>query len=661
MFKMHGFIKKGKTNEQIYGDCPFCFSESKFYFNKETKAWDCKKCGRKGGFKTFLKEIAKHCKEYFKGKKAKELSKDRKIKIKTLKNHGIGYNPISGKYSIPVYDQSGEIIDIRLYDFEKVISTKGAHIGIWGIHEEQTEKVFLCEGEWDKMALSRYTNHTIFAVPGAGVFKKGWEGYFENKDVILCYDNDDPGKKGSTKVYHRIQNTCRSVRTVHWKDKPKGYDIRDLCIESDKPIKELRKYISKKPLLKKENGSEFNPESLSGEIVDCKDVYDTYSKWLHLESTDTIDVLYGSIIANRIGGDPIWLFLVAPSGGTKSEFITSISDCPGTYSITTLTPHTLISGANFGGGGDPSLIPKLKNKVLAIKDFTTILNMNSNSREEIFGILRDAYDGKIEKNFGNGIIRRYKSKFGIVAGVTPAIELYTSGQTALGERFLKWNIPFDDSFEGRYNILSKALSNTTKEEQMRKEIDEMAYKVLNHPYQDDNIPDVPDNIKGKVIGLSQYIGVIRGTVNRDKYTREVTHKPFQELGTRLAKQFLKLMLGIGLFRQKEIITNREYEIIKKVAISTIPSRLETIVYGIVSEDICDTYTVEELQEISGLPRTTVKRMTENLVLLQVLEELKVGRRLKSYKLKDEIVDIIELSEIYKTRSKKWRKVRKLNR
>jgi len=55
------------------------------------------------------------------------------------------------------------------------------------------------------------------------------------------------------------------------------------------------------------------------------------------------------------------------------------------------------------------------------------------ARDEIFGTLRDAYDGKITKRFANGIVRAYQSTFGLVAGVTPAIESFVVTHAMLGE------------------------------------------------------------------------------------------------------------------------------------------------------------------------------------------------------------------------------------
>ncbi|MCH6574633.1 MAG: DUF2877 domain-containing protein [Bacteroidetes bacterium] len=122
------------------------------------------------------------------------------------------------------------------------------------------------------------------------------------------------------------------------------------------------------------------------------------------------------------------------------------------------------------GGGDPSLIPKLNGKVLVIKDFTTILGMHQGSKEEIFSQLRDVYDGSFDKQYGNGIRMIYKSKFGILAGVTPAIDGQASLHASMGERFLKFRTDKDLSPVSEEERILKAMSNINQETGMRREL-----------------------------------------------------------------------------------------------------------------------------------------------------------------------------------------------
>ena len=151
---------------------------------------------------------------------------------------------------------------------------------------------------------------------------------------------------------------------------------------------------------------------------------DVCHRHMVIENDEYIDVIFGTIFANRLNSKPVWLYLVAPPGGGKTEILQSL-DGPGReiYSLSQLTPQTLISGQiREKRKSDPSLIPKLDGKVLVIKDFTAILDSKWENVNTITGQLRDAYDGSCKKVFGTGKDDLYESKFGIIAAVTPAID-----------------------------------------------------------------------------------------------------------------------------------------------------------------------------------------------------------------------------------------------
>ena len=84
------------------------------------------------------------------------------------------------------------------------------------------------------------------------------------------------------------------------------------------------------------------------------------------------------------------------------------------------------------------ILEDICNHTVVVKDMTQILTSNKDERNAIFGVLRNAYDGYLEKGFGTtkGKIS-LKSKFGLLIGITPIIDAYWSLLSQLGERFLK--------------------------------------------------------------------------------------------------------------------------------------------------------------------------------------------------------------------------------
>ena len=585
-----------------------------------------------------------------------KLSKLRSIKLDTLRKHKVGYLPVLNKYIIPVYDFTGKtVVNIRIHTGKKLIGLPNKTVCLYGWQHLDNKKglVWICEGHWDALALSEIIDSNkdcILAAPGADIFKSDWIMLLKDRRINVMYDNDEAGNRGCLKLYNILKTSSNYIKFLHWNPALKeGYDIND-ALRDKIPLEKLNKWLKDKPpgvedieVLEKE----FEPEDiLDGRKVKHELVYKVYQKWLHLKNTDVIDLLYGTVIANRMDGDPVWLFLVAPPGGTKTELIVSMREAPKIFSMSTLTSNTLISG--FGGTGvDPSYIPRFNNKVVLVKDFTVILNMNQTAREEIFSILRDAYDGECSKPFGNNIYRNYESKFGLIAGVTPVIEQYASTHTSLGERFLRYSIPMDVSLKGTRKYLEKAISNISFEKKMKDQLRKIAVDVLSFNFT--ITPEISTGMRNRLIALSQFISIIRGTVTRDRFSKEITHKPFWELPTRVGKVITKLLIGIGQFKNVKKIKNEEYNIIKDVAKSSIPHNLEAVMVALQKEDTDKIYSTAEISEMIRLPRITCSRILENMHMLNILKRKEAGRGTGKFcwKFTDDINEILEESEIYK--------------
>ena len=428
-FAQHGVVFTDISGTQVGGTCPWCRKPKKFYVNHKTLLWDCKVCGHSGNFNKFLEIVGKENQEGFKGKQAEELSSDRGLMRKTLKKWGVGWS--GDFYTIPI-NGTGKTTDLRRYRMGgKMLSTTGSKVGLAGI-DVKSQNVWIFEGEWDAMAFSEILgklrmSESVYAVCGAGSFPKDAANIFQGKNVRIVFDNDEAGIRGETRVANLLEGYANNIKFLHWPEEaPDGYDVRDLYIQEGKRalkvMKEIKEHLLDKPRqVFGQQGAKQTVDQLTGKGLSVNTVIKEYRKWLHLRNPDMLSVVYGAVFANRLDGDPIWLFLVAPPGGTKSEILMSMSESPLMLTTTTLTVPALISGANTFGG-DPSLIPKLDGKILIVKDFTAILSMQSVIRDEIFGILRDAYDGRVDKYFGNGLFRQYKSKFGVIGGVTSVIE-----------------------------------------------------------------------------------------------------------------------------------------------------------------------------------------------------------------------------------------------
>jgi hypothetical protein len=681
IFETHGVEFSGMRGSEFYGRCPFTDKPNKFYVNSKTWLWDSKTAGMSGNIPKFLEEINEEYKSDLDDNLRLMLSKHRKLPTTAFAPWEVGWT--GTRFSVPVRDVAGKIVDIRLYDPKRKFmrSTAGCKVGLMGAHilaKHPSSDVYVCEGEWDGMAMSWLLKKNdqpgiVVAVPGAGVFKTDWTSWFAGRRVFALYDHDDPGRKGEQLLYQRLHATARSIVFCHWpEDLPTGFDVRDWIVHGiqknvlDKCWERLQKLFHKKPrrsghtqrtdsgqvirLVGKAEVAKVRPDT----IPTLKDVHAAYRRWLHLPNTDAIDVMLATALSHRIEGPPVWMFLVSPPGGAKTITMEGLIGYEHSYSTSSLTSHALISGANWQGQSDPSLIPRLDGKLLLIKDFTTVLNLRDDEKEAIFGILRDAYDGHCGKIFGNGVERKYKSHFTIIAAVTPKIYEIGPRHAALGERFLKFRMGDNLDHYEEDKIISRAISNIDHDAEMKEELIEVTSPFLQFAFEELHTAKLDAALHAKIIKLAQFGARLRGNVSRDLYNQDVmTGRPFAEVGSRLGIQLSKLARSLAIVRGKSSVTESEYSLVKKVMLDTVSQRSEDLVRAIYEHEVVKngnerSLTAQDIVEITRYPMTTVRRLMDDLNLLNVIERKGgQGSGFKhTWRLSDYIVTAIRESGIY---------------
>jgi DNA-binding transcriptional ArsR family regulator len=345
-------------------------------------------------------------------------------------------------------------------------------------------------------------------------------------------------------------------------------------------------------------------------------------RWLYIEDDDYIDVIFGTIIANRLDSDPVWLYLIAPPAGGKTEIVRSLNGHPEVYVLSTLTEKTLMSGYEEEPGHqgmpavDPSLLPKLHRKVLVIKDFTSILDMQPKVRKEIIGQLRDAFDGSAKKVFGTGKDIEYKSKFGVIAATTSAIDKFMTGLADVGERFITYRLP-DVKVDERKIRANMAMSNGSAEQQ-RIEIRNAAHKVLNRDTSGIEI-EATEEVKNEIFEMADVVAYARTHVSRERNTKQVTYMPEPEIPTRLCKQFLSFGRGLAIVREKVKIMKDEIDLMRKIAWGCIPTVRRRILHELVEGNPV-RLSANDLCRATGLRQGTMVRSLEDLVLLKLVQE-----------------------------------------
>ncbi|MFO7477920.1 MAG: hypothetical protein R6X03_06205, partial [Methyloceanibacter sp.] len=113
-------------------------------------------------------------------------------------------------------------------------------------------------------------------------------------------------------------------------------------------------------------------------------------KHLTLDDYRIVDIILAVVVANLFKTDPLWMLIIGASSTAKTELLAALEGLPMMFFISDLTTNTLISGKK-----DASLLMRLINKIIVMKDFTTILSKRPDDLKIIMGHLREVYDGKL--------------------------------------------------------------------------------------------------------------------------------------------------------------------------------------------------------------------------------------------------------------------------
>ena len=272
--------KKGiqfrESGKELIAHCLFndCDSKSKsneghLYFNKETSQYECKKCGEKGNIVTLAKHFGesmdtislnprkstKFIRKYPRfdanlietchqalPDNIRQYLNARGITDAIIDSHKLGWGEFYGKYwiTIPIKDFDGVFRFFKLRQDpnignDKITYPKGieAQIYGWETLRKITEKIIVCEGELDRLALLSKDIPAITSTHGAMTFKQEWvEELRKVKNIYICFDNDEAGKKGTERVAKMVENGGNELYIITLpQEVGDGGDITDYLVK----------------------------------------------------------------------------------------------------------------------------------------------------------------------------------------------------------------------------------------------------------------------------------------------------------------------------------------------------------------------------------------------------------------------------------------------
>jgi hypothetical protein len=306
---------------------------------------------------------------------------------------------------------------------------------------------------------------------------------------------------------------------------------------------------------------------------------ETVANLLCLPDDDLLaaDYIIAVVISNAWtpDADPLWGWLIAPPGSYKTEILRTLEGYPSVHYLSSLSQCALVSGYDTGDDDDKSLLPHLHRKVLTIKDFTAILSQPDNTIRQIFGDLRDAYDGSYAKHFGTVGERRYTSKFGILAAVTPAIDQLVYQHVILGERFLSLRLckHLRARPHARLAMLRHVRRAMSHKTSWRKQLSSSIQGAITAALR--AVPSeiiVPDSIDEQLVCIADLVANFRALPAIVKARAADDHHSDlePELGSRLVNQLTNLAFARCVADGRDTLNDTDMSLVRRVALDTLP-------------------------------------------------------------------------------------------
>lgn len=152
--------------------------------------------------------------------KLRYLREMRGLNDDTIKRFQLGWDSERERYTIPIRDSDGVLVNIRRYKPEAEPSFKmqnalghGSPARLFPLASLDNDEVIVCEGELDAMLAIQNGLNAITGTHGAGTWRPEWSKQFEGKHVYIIFDCDKEGRIGSKKVARSLSSAA-SVRIV---------------------------------------------------------------------------------------------------------------------------------------------------------------------------------------------------------------------------------------------------------------------------------------------------------------------------------------------------------------------------------------------------------------------------------------------------------------
>jgi hypothetical protein len=348
---------------------------------------------------------------------------------------------------------------------------------------------------------------------------------------------------------------------------------------------------------------------------------EVFERWLILPNRMPVYAVLGTVAANLLPGDPIWLGVIGPPSSAKTEILNSISLLPHVVQAATLTPAGLLSGTpkkQYDKAARGGLLRQIGSfGIIALKDFGSILSMRPDAKAEVLAALREVYDGSWTRHLGTdgGRTLTWSGKVALLFAATSVIDSHYGVIGAMGDRFLLCRL--GPVTHGQFSQALKHMGAATA--QMRKELAEaVAGLFAGRRPQPQSISEAEI---GRIDRTIMLVVRLRGAVERDRSSREIEAVYGAEGTARIGLTLERLLAGLDTLG---IDRAAAFDVVERVAMDSVPP-IRRRAYEYLQSTTGDFAETSAVATAIELPTMTARRALEDLAAYQLVERISQGQ------------------------------------
>ena len=311
--------------------------------------------------------------------------------------------------------------------------------------------------------------------------------------------------------------------------------------------------------------------------------------------------------------EPIWPVIIGPPSTGKTELgILPLRQIPQAAFISDLSPKAFIAG--IGPKSGSLLHDTGASGVWLIKDLTTILSKREADMKEVFGYLREVYDGRLDRHVGGKKLKPWEGKITLIAACTPYIDRAWNFVNELGDRFIfvRWRRNHGQS--QAHSAMRQLGGERGIRSHLSSLVKELVVDRIKTP------PSLPSpTVQSYIADLAEFCAQMRRRVVRDNDIgkRAIISVPEAEGTGRLAKNLCMLqMFHSALFDIDPAEDFAGHQLLYRIALETIPENKLKFLEAL---DLSGDTEWSEVRKKSGLPKSSIHWVSEELLAQGVID------------------------------------------